>query len=261
VLQSQSDGCSCYEVDVIGWLSETRSRVAVATSLGLVVLLAASRQQPLAVDARRLALGTDSSAVFLVRGSSSQRIGTVTEQLWTEVRNDSNYLVRVTRSESTVFGLNLDTAVSTWPGLEPASRTTRSGDCVTRMSYRPFRVLVHGCDQAAPAAYALDAEGATVYDGSTFDLLLRASALVLGDSIAVKAFVLPDSAVTSLRANVVERSEMTTTGSSLEVWKVQMDFAGLPATFWIDTESRQVVQQLIDLDQEVQVQTIRLPDR
>jgi hypothetical protein len=128
------------------------------------------------------------------------------------------------------------------------------------MSYRPSEVLVQGCGQSSPALYALDDDEATVYDGSSFDLLLRAIELTSGDTIAVKAFVLPDSAVTSLRADVLERSEVVIAGKTFDVWEVQMDFAGLPATFWIDAESRSVVKQLIDLGQDIRVQTIRLPE-
>ena len=56
-----------------------------------------------------------------------------------------------------------------------------------------------------------------------------------------------------LRASVVDTAQLPTLGGPTPVWVVEMDFAGLSSTMWIDQRNRALVQQTIRLAPEISI--------
>lgn len=249
-------GVNRLDVHVLRLSYGARNAVFVAV---VGIALGADPGRQLGLDGRRMELGSDSSAVFLLHGSARERIGSAREALWIEERGEESYLVRVSRSESTVFGVHVDTIISRWPSLEPVARSTRSGECVTRIVYTDRAVIVDGCERFADKVLELQPVDRILYDGASIDLVLRASDFEVGDSVVVDGFILPHTAVESLGAEVVDRAVLRFGGVSSEVWKLRLDFVGLPTTYWIEEGSRRLIRQEVVLSPGIIVETDRFP--
>lgn len=214
-------------------------RVAPFVLLALVhASQSASGQTPgLHVDAKRLKTGVDTLAVFLIRGSDTTRTGTIVDHL----RAEKDRLIRVYTTTDAVLGNGIDTIVSSLDGLRPLSYATHSASRIARLSFQPSEV--HGWTRLpnGDSVTIQQALPADVFDGSSFDLILRASALGPDVKLVVPAFLLGSNTVSTLSGSVTG----TDVVDQRSCWVVNANFAGMPVTFWIDKETRRLRRQLM----------------
>ena len=212
------------------------------TVLGLALLLAASpvwgQSAPsLPVNPRILGSGTDTLAVFLVRGTDTARTGTIIDQ-W---QASGDRLMRVYATVDRVLGNGLDTIVSSITDLRPVRYRTRSVERIADLTFSAGRVegwmrLPNG--DSTPVAVGLPS---VVYDGASFDLILRASPLREGLELGVPSFLLGPNTVSLLTASV----SGTVKVDGRACWIVKADFAGMPVSFWVDKETRILRRQVM----------------
>jgi hypothetical protein len=211
------------------------------------------------VDATVLQPGVDSLAIYLSRNGQLQRLGTLWDELSRIDSGGVSRLRRVYRTTNALFGAHLDTIYSTWTDLRPISRTTDAAGMRAAIVFR--RDSIVGWTHTPPQGrrvVALRADPA-LYDGSSFDLMLRATRLHEGAAVAVRAFTGTADTTVVLRARVVGTDRLAIErGASREAWVVEMDFAGLASTLWIDKQSRALIHQIIRLGPGVAVVMARV---
>jgi hypothetical protein len=198
-----------------------------------------AQERPLRPDGRRLTLGVDSLAVYLIRGPDTTRIGMIVDDL----RQVETRLIRIYRSTDAVLGSRLDTIVDEWPGLRPLGHRSVSQQLVHRLEFDSASVtgwirLANGdssdVDQPLPPGSV---------NGASLDVLLRATDLQPGERFTVPAFLVHTRTVVPLRGRV-DRSEDL---AGQPCWVVVTDFGGMPVTFWIDQRSRRLRQQFLQV--------------
>jgi hypothetical protein len=101
-----------------------------------------------------------------------------------------------------------------------------------------------------------------VYDGTVFDLTVRAGDLRDGYSVSVPAYISEMDSVVTLSARVTGSERVEVEGGRMaDAWVVQMDFAGLASTLWIDKRTRALSRQTIELAPGTSMLMDRLPVR
>lgn len=216
------------------------SVLVVAVLCPLASLTAQARGARLPrLDGRRLPLQVDTFAVFLVRGSDTTRTGSVVD----EVRADQGRLMRIYTASDRVLGEMLDTIVDVLRDLRPIAIKTRSSERVASLRYDSSNVsgwvrLPNGDSTTVQVPLS-----GPVFDGASFDLVVRASDLAEGDSLVAPSFIIGPNTVSPIAGAVV--------GSTLvdghACWIFKANFAGMPVTFWIDKETRALRRQLMQL--------------
>jgi hypothetical protein len=210
--------------------------------------LGAQTVTPPKPDGKLLHAGTDSLAIYLVRGTDTTRTGTAVDELRAIDEGGRVVWQRVYRSTDRLLGTRVDTLVDVQSTLMPVrhrGESTTGRDYldfgadsvkgwVTRMSQRDSLVV------AAPLP-------ATVYNGSSFDLVLRAAPLSDTWQATVPAFLSNTRSVVSLPARV----DGTEIVGGEPTWRVKADFAGLPVTFWIGKSSRSLRRQAMQIRPDV----------
>lgn len=216
----------------------------VLASLAAIALAAssASAQPDIAFD--RIRTRTDSLYVYTMDGGEREHTGMIHDQLRTFLHDRRPALRRVYRTTDRRLGNAVDTIVSRLPGLAPLAYTShrrRHG----YVEYRAGRILGRMETDSTPVTIdrALR-EG--VYDGASFDLIVRASPLEEGFALSLPAYVLSADVVVTLYAEVA-RSERIDAGRGrmVEAWVVEMDFGGMKSTLWIDRETHDLVRQAL----------------
>jgi hypothetical protein len=210
-------------------------------------------QRP-AFDARLLARTTDSMEIALVREGSRQAVG----ELWDELKDTTIHgvpaLRRVYRTVNHVFGPHAETTFVRLADLTLISRRTHSQTTsdslvVTGDSVLGWRQTEQGTH--APVRRARDPQ---VIEASFFDALIRAAPLSPEYAIEVRGFIGPTDSIATLRARVIGTAAIQQrNGASTETWQVDMDFAGLSSTLWIDKKTRALVRQVIRLAPSIQM--------
>jgi hypothetical protein len=193
-------------------------------------------------DGRRLQLGTDSMEVFLVRGGDRLRTGTIVDRLDT-IRVDGEVrFQRVYSRIDSILGNGVDTLIDRFPDLVPRSVASRSdGGGTETLLWREGR-LTGSVGQPGQAKRLIDTTVAfSLYSGASFDLIVRASPLADGYSIATSGYSGRKGA-RRFSARVVGSEKLPNFG---DTWRVDADYGGLPVTFWIAKSSRRLVRQLI----------------
>lgn len=199
-------------------------------------------------DARRLRPGTDSLAIYLVRGSDTTRTGTMRDELTVITHAGQPALRRVYTSADRVLGARLDTIVDRLADLRPLAHRSRSTRTTEHLDYAAGRVtgwlrLVNG------DSVGVDAPAATAFNSSTLDLVLRTSTLRDGWAVSVPVFVPTTRTVVPLRARVTGVEPI----GGDACWRVLVDFMGTPVTFWVSQTSRALRQQVMQVRPDVQV--------
>ena len=192
---------------------------------------------PLRVDTKHLASRVDTLAVFLIRGTDTVRTGSVIDEL----RAEKNRLIRIYATSDRILGNSLDTIVSSLEGLRPLSYSTHSATQITRLSFQAAEVegwsrLPNGDSTTIRAELP-----AVVYDGSSFDLVIRASPLAPNFELVVPSFLVGSNTIGKLTGSVTG----TEIVANRPCWVVKTNFAGVPVTFWIDKETRALRRQLM----------------
>lgn len=234
---------------------------AIAAALVMVPGLGVAQTptSPVELDTTALRPGIDSLAIYLSRNGQLQRLGTLWDELALIDSGGASRLRRVYRTTNALFGAHLDTIYSTWPDLKPISRKTDAERTRGSIVFRQDSVV--GWTHTPPEsrrAIRLRADPA-LYDGSSFDLLLRAAALRHGAAIAVHGVTGTTDTAVVLRARVTGSDRLATEwGGSADVWIVEMDFAGLQSTLWIDKRSRALIHQIIRLGPGVAIVMARV---
>jgi len=210
-----------------------------------VVCAASLRAQSARVpqpDGRRLRLGTDSMEVFLIRGGERGRTGIVVDRLDT-VRVDGEVRFhRVYSRIDSILGNGVDTLVDRFPDLVPRRVVSQSdGGGTELLTWRDGRIT-GSVEQPGQEKRSIDTTVATsLYSGASFDLIVRASPLADGYSIAAAAYSGRKGA-RRFTARVAGSEKLAEFG---DTWRVVADYGGLPVTFWITKSSRRLVRQLV----------------
>lgn len=216
-------------------------------SLFLVLLFGASviRAQAtdsltaLTPDGRLLRPGADSLAIYVVDGTDTTRTGLAVDKLEVFEEGGRSLLRRVYQSSDQLLGTSLDTLVDVLATLEPVRHRSRTSRSLEFLEFTPGAVkgwlrLANGDSVAVEAPLP-----PTVYNSSSFDLVIRASPLSETWQATIPALLAHTRTVVSLRARVA--------GSELvngdPTWRVEAEFAGLPVTFWISKTTRVLRQQ------------------
>ena len=230
-------------------------RIAAAVA-GLLVLTGVTHpanSQSLDLEASRLALGTDSLDIFLVRGAEQRRVGRVWDELQRLDRNGVPSLRRIYRTENAAFGSSLDSTYSRWADLKPMAHKSEGRQAVVEVLYRTDSILGRrSLGGGSPRSIARVGDAA-LYDGSSFDVMIRAAPLREGYRIEVRAYLTTQDSVVTLAARVTgaERLQHPSGEPPLDVWVVDMDFAGLASTLWIDKRTHALVRQVIKLTPDI----------
>jgi hypothetical protein len=202
------------------------------------------------VDGERLRLGTDSMAIYLVRGSDTVPTGAVWDELSRRTEgNGVTVLQRVYRSRDRVLGERVDTVVDQPGTLAPIrlrSRTARSQEFLDFADQRVIGWLRLANGDSVAVDESLPA---MVYNSSSFDLVLRSAPLSEGWSAEVPAFLASTRRVLPLRARVDALERI----GGEPCWRVEAEFVGMPVTFWIHEQSRALCQQVMQVNPDTQV--------
>lgn len=226
--------------------------IALAASLA-IARGAGAQQSPAPPDVRmdRVRLGTDTMQVYLEHGGEQVHAGVQ----WDEIRvidvGGSPAVQRVYRQASEMLGERVDTIVSSVPGLRPRSFVTH-GPMPLAIVFRADSIVGWRTGEEGARVPVAHAVRSPVYDGSSFDLIVRAGALAEGYRISIPAYLSTGDSIVMLSAEVTgsERVEVED-GRFVDTWEVEMDFAGLSTTLWIDKRTRSLARQVIRLDDEM----------
>jgi hypothetical protein len=204
----------------------------------VAVALPAQTHAP-APDARLLRLGTDSLVISLVRDGQRRQTGTVVDRLDTTRVDGELRLRRVYRMTDALLGDGLDTLVDQFPSLAPRSVWSRSDRIGSEsLTWRNGRVIGSAELPEKPTVSIDTTLSADVYGGASFDLLVRASPLTMGYNVVMPVYV-GRRGLQTLMARVAASESIAGLG---ETWRVEVDFGGLPVTFWIAKVSRRLVR-------------------
>lgn len=217
----------------------TMSRIrTVVLCLTLQIPVAVRAQGgALPVEPRLLGSGVDTLAVFLVRGSDTARTGVIIDN-W---RSDAGQLVRVYTTVDRALGNGVDTIVSSITDLQPVSYSTRSSLRFADLLFVPLHVQGWVRPPNGDSTGISVTLPSVVYDGASFDLVVRASPLREGLQLAVPSFIVGPNTVMTLTGTVTGSEGV----DGLDCWVVKADFGGLPVTFWVDKHSRRLRRQVM----------------
>lgn len=189
------------------------------------------------LDGQRLPLQTDTFAIYTIQGKDTAESGSLTDEL----RLVGGKLVRVFHWDDRALGIELDTTVMQRADLRPVSFSSHSTHILSQITYAADRAT--GWTRLPPGdstATHATLPGLT-YDGTTYDLLARASDLGLGYSLTVSVFVNGPDSVGTVRGRVT-RSDVV---DGHPCWVFEAVYVDMPVTFWIDTTTRALRRQLM----------------
>lgn len=224
-----------------------KTLTAIAAVLATACTAAAQTGGP-GPDVRfdRVRTGTDSMQIYLVRDGSPMHVGMLWDSLQVIDRDGSPAVRREYRTENRAFGPEHGVYVYRLPGLTPVS-VADEGTSPEALEFRADSVVGWRMERGRRREVAR-ALGPGVYDGTVFDLVVRAGDLREGYSVAVPAYVTEMDSIVMLTARVTGAERVEVEGGRMaDTWVVQMDFAGLASTLWIDKETRALSRQTIDL--------------
>lgn len=232
-----------------------RSRaLAIAAILILTAPTSARAQGTVGpeVDGTRLALGTDSLRIILIRQGQEYRLGSLWDELSLVTEAGEQYLRRVYRTTNELFGPHLDTLMATWPGLEGRSQATYSSLIPSRAA-RVGNSVVGWRGLAGDSLPIRNLSDAPPWDEALFDLMVRASDLRPDLEISTLAYSVAQDTVHRLNAVVKGREVLRIGTREYSVWRVDMDSSGLSSTMWIDEADRSLRKQVIRLGPGVEM--------
>lgn len=208
-----------------------------------------------------LAPRLDSMRILLVRGTDEREIGMLWDETSLVRAGDGEYsLRRVYRSVNEVFGNQLDTMYSTVPGLRPLSHRVTAGLVAESIHYRSDSIVGWIELNGEPRRRIARVADTSLYDGHMFDMLIRRAPLRLDYQLSVPALLAYQDSVAILTATVTGSVAMEVEdGREVDTWVVEMDFAGLASTMWVEKSTRRLARQVIELAPGVSVVSDRLP--
>src|SRR6267378_4085502 len=188
---------------VVRWRDKAMTRLRTALHMLGAFCLVATRALEgqgtrLKLDTQRLGSRADTLAVFLIRGTDTVRTGAVVD----EIRVEKERLIRVYSTTDRVLGNGLDTIISSRDGLRPIAYRTRSASRIARLSFRDLEITGWTRLPNGDSTEVRESLPAVVYDGASFDLIIRASPLRDGFSLAVPSFLIGPNTVGTLTGSV-----------------------------------------------------------
>ena len=203
-----------------------------------------------AVNPKLLRLATDSLEVYVVRQGDQQRTGTIVDALDTVRVNRELRFRRVYSRTDAVLGNGIDTLVDAYADLTLRLVDSRSdGGGVEHLEWRKGRIVGTAEQTGSPARPIDTGASGGGYSSASFDLILRAAPLANGYSVSLPAFS-GRQGWKILSAKVAASEMLPQFG---ETWRINADFGGRSATFWITKDSRRLVRQLIAVAPGIQV--------
>ena len=217
----------------------------IRSLLAIAFLSSGIRAQTKAVaglNPRLLRLATDSLEVYVVRQGKQARTGTMVDALDTVRVNGELRFARVYSRTDALLGNGVDTLVDAFADLTLRLTDSRSeGGGVEHVEWRNGR-LTGVVDQSGRPTRQIDtATAGAVYSSASFDLILRAAPLANGYTITLPAFSGRQGPKT-VSAKVAGSETLPRFGAT---WRLDVDFGGRSATFWITKDSRRLVRQLV----------------
>jgi hypothetical protein len=228
-----------------------RSLAALIVSLFAMPMSALAQTHP-SFDGRSLSLGLDSMQITLVRDSLKETIGTLSNEL--SVKGAT--LTRVYRSNNVLFGTHVDTLVSDWPTLRARSQRTTSTAVSVAADYAGGKVTGWRRQLPGDTVAIANLQNAPPYDAAMFDVLVRATDFTKDSVLTVQAFSAGNDTVLTLSARYAGAERVTLGVSAYDAWKVEMDFAGMSSTMWIEPKSRRLLKQIIRLQPNIHLMMV-----
>jgi hypothetical protein len=220
-------------------------------SITLLASVVQAQAKPVArLDPGLLRLTTDSLEVYVVRQGDQQRSGTIVDALDTMRVNGELRFRRVYARTDIALGNGIDTLVDAFGDLTLRMVDSRSeGGGVEHLEYRNGRI-VGSVEQSGAATRPVDtgASGGG-YSSASFDLVLRAAPLTNAYSVSLPAFS-GRQGWKIVSAKVAGSESLPQFGAT---WRINADFGGRTATFWITKDSRRLVRQLINVAPGIQI--------
>lgn len=234
-------------------LRAVRLALTAAAAASTIVARPAGAQADLEIDGSRVRAGVDSMVVYFVNGRDTTRAGFVRDEITVVTEGGQTLLRRVYRASMGPGNLSVDTIVDVQGTLAPV-RYWRTEDGVRqRVIFSPGRVRSWSGEGADLEPMVDEPLPSPVYNGSTVDLVIRSAPLAEGWSAEIPAYLISEDVVATLAASV---AGVETIGGR-PCWRVEVDFADVPVTFWIDQETRRTRQQVMTIG-HIQV-LFRLP--
>lgn len=207
----------------------------------LFAVAACSPDAPFEADGRLLPEGTDTLAIYRIRGSDTLRSGRTIDELRLVEEGRRALLHRIYRTEDDRLGTRVNTLVDEQLSLAPVRH--RSGSPRTRevLDFADGRVRGWLREEAGDSVPVDVAIGDSVRNASSFDLVVRASPLAEGWETTVPAFLPNTRTVVPMRAVMGGSEEL----GGRPTWRVEADFNGMPVIFWIDKATRAIRRQVM----------------
>jgi hypothetical protein len=190
-----------------------------------------------APDGHLLPLQCDTFAIYYVWDGDTVRTGTVVDVL----RSDGERLIRVFDQADHALGPEFDSVISRVEDLAPIAYHGASDDRIAHLQFGASSIIGWLRRENGDSVSLDLIRPAVVYDGFSYDLVVRASALRNGYRLTVPVFLLGPNSIVPVTGGV--------TGSELvnghDCWVFAADFAGMPVTFWIDKKTRALRRQFL----------------
>ena len=195
-----------------------------------------------ALDTKLLRLTTDSLEVYVVRQGKQARTGTMVDALDTARVNGELRFARVYSRTDALLGSGVDTLVDAVADLTLRLVDSRSeGGGIEHVEWRNGHITGLVDQPGRPTRQIDTATAGAVYSSASFDLILRAAPLANGYTITLPAFSGRQGPKT-VSAKVAGSETLRPFGAT---WRLDVDFGGRTATFWITKDSRRLVRQLV----------------
>jgi hypothetical protein len=217
-------------------------RLLLATALFSGVIEAQAR--PIArLDPGLLRLTTDSLEVYIIRQGKQGRSGTIVDALDTVRVNGELRFRRVYTRTDVILGNGVDTLVDAFADITLRRTDSRSdGGGVEHMEWRDGR-LTGAVEQNGRVVRQIDTAAVDgIRSSASFDLILRAAPLANGYAVTLPAFSGRQGAK-MVSAKVVGSETLSPFGAT---WRLEVDFGGRSAMFWITKDSRRLVRQRVN---------------
>jgi hypothetical protein len=230
----------------------------LAGSLSIYTAPKSPPQPPLAPQpsADRLRCSADTLNIYLSRTGDRRQTGTVIDECRSAVVGGERVLMRVYRSTDAVLGSRTDTIVDAWSTLAPRSYHSHATSGTTTLDWAGRQVRGQAAVPGGGPKAISETLADGVYNSASFDVVLRASLLKVGTTLAIPSYV-PGKGTVALSAKVV--AEESVAGQS--AWRVDGDFDGMSVTFWISTTTRQLLRQVMRVAPGVEVEFVLASSR
>lgn len=209
----------------------------LASYLMLVAPVICRAQTPPHLDGHRLPARTDTLIEYVVKGADTVRSGYVIDQI---AVSDSQ-IIRHYAGRSKAMGELLDSIVDRARDLRPLSIDEHSSGMAEEVHFGADSATGWMRTPGGDSVAVRESLPRVVYDGSSFDLVVRASDLADGFALTVPVFEVGSNAVSSVGGRVTGAEVV----AGHECWVFKGHFSAMSVTLWIDKQSRQLVQQYL----------------